>query len=228
MSVEEITDGIFRVDGKVATENLNPGEKVYDEDLKKVDGVEYRFWNPYKSKPAAAFQKRISDFPIKEGEEVLYLGVGDGTTASHFSDIVGEEGVIIGVDIADKAFENFMDLCEKRDNLIPVLEDANNPGMYSEYVPGGDEESGEVDVIYQDIAQREQTEILIKNVEKYLKDGGKFVLMVKARSIDVTRPPGDIFEEQKKMLKSRGYKIEEIKRLDPFEKDHAIIIGSKD
>ncbi len=227
MSVEEITDGVYKVDGRIATKNLNPGEEVYGEKLKKVKGEEYRFWNPYKSKPAAAFQKNLTDFPVKRGKKVLYLGVGDGTTASHLSDIVGEEGIIIGVDIAEKAFENFMDLCEKRDNIVPVLADANNPGIYSEYVPGENEEEGEVDVIYQDIAQREQTEILVKNIEKYLKDGGKFVLMVKARSIDVTRESKQIFEEEKEKLKRSGYKIKEFKELYPFEKGHAMIIGEK-
>lgn len=221
MDIEKITEGVYRVDGKIATVNSVPGTKVYGEKLKKADGEEYRLWSPYRSKPSAAFMKGLKKFPIKEGSKVLYLGVGDGTTASHLSDIVKESGLIIGVDIAEKAFEKFMGLCDQRENLIPVLADANKPGEYSEYVPG------EVDVVYQDIAQKEQAEILMKNLDKYLKDGGRFVYMVKSRSIDVSKAPSKIFKEERKKLEDRGFKIDLVKKLGPFEKDHAMIMGRK-
>lgn len=222
MSMKKITDGVFKINGKVATKSFNPGKKVYNEKVKKIDGKEYRLWNPYKSKPSAAFQKNLQEFPVKKGKEILYLGVGDGTTASHFSDIIRDKGIIIGVDIAQKAFENFFELCEDRENLIPVLSDANNPEEYEEYVP-----SKGVDVVYQDIAQKEQTKILLKNIDKYLKKDGFFVFMVKSRSIDVTKNPKEIFNLQLEELKRNGCKITKFKRLDPFEKDHAMIIGRK-
>ncbi|MFW5902707.1 MAG: fibrillarin-like rRNA/tRNA 2'-O-methyltransferase [archaeon] len=222
MSMKKITDGVFKINGKIATKNLDQGKKVYGEKLVKKDKVEYRFWNPYKSKPSAAFQKGLQDFPVKKGKEVLYLGVGDGTTASHFSDIIRDTGIIIGVDIAQKAFENFLELCENRRNLIPVLADANEPEEYEEYIP-----SEGVDVVYQDIAQKEQTRILLKNVDKFLKKDGLFVFMVKSRSIDVTKDPKEIFDLQLDELRKNGCEIIEFKRLDPFEKDHAMIIGKK-
>ncbi len=184
-----------------------------------MDGTEYRFWNPYRSKPAAGFKKGLQNFPIEEGSEVLYLGVGEGTTASHLSDIVKEDGLIIGVDISEKAIEKFMVLCEKRDNLIPVLNDANKPEDHERYVPG------EVDVVYQDLAQRGQTHILVKNIDMFLKDGGWFVYMVKARSIDVTKDPKEVFDEEIKKLKEEGLEIVEVRYLNPFEKDHAVIVG---
>lgn len=221
MDVKRITDGVYRVNGKIATENLYPGKKVYGEKTKTIDGTEYRLWNPYRSKPAAAFLKGLTDFPIKKDSKVLYLGVGEGTTASHFSDIVKADGLITGVDIAEKAFEKFIRLCENRKNLIPVLEDANNPDKFSGYVPG------KVDVIYQDLAQRGQADILIKNINRFLKDDGWFVYMVKSRSIDVTKDPKRVFKEEIKKIKSAGLNIVKDMYLDPFEKDHTMIMGKK-
>lgn len=217
--MERITNGVFEIEGKIATKNLYPGSTVYGEKTREVDGTEYRFWNPYRSKPAAAFKKGLKEFPVKEGKSILYLGVGEGTTASHLSDILREEGIIIGVDIAEKSIEKFMMLCEERKNLIPVLADANKPGKYEEYV------KEKVDVVYQDLAQRGQTDILVKNIERYLKKDGFFVYMVKARSIDVTKDPKKVFDEEISSLKEAGLEIEKVKYLHPFEKDHAMIIG---
>ena len=74
---------------QLATENLSPGFKVYGEELFRVGDVEYRAWNPYRSKLAAAIERGISEVPLKSGSKVLYLGAASGTTPSHVSDIVG-------------------------------------------------------------------------------------------------------------------------------------------
>jgi fibrillarin-like pre-rRNA processing protein len=39
---------------RLATRNLTPGRRVYGERLVKWGGAEYREWNPYRSKLAAA------------------------------------------------------------------------------------------------------------------------------------------------------------------------------
>ena len=54
--------------------------------------VEYRVWNPYRSKIAAAILGGVSDIYIRPGVKVLYLGAASGTTVSHVSDIVGQDG----------------------------------------------------------------------------------------------------------------------------------------
>jgi len=41
---------IIKFDGdkwKIATLNLAPGVKVYDEKIVEIDGKEYRIWNPF-------------------------------------------------------------------------------------------------------------------------------------------------------------------------------------
>ena len=92
----------IKVDGeeKLATVNLVPGNQVYNEKLVQYEGVECRIWNPFRSKLAAAIMNGLDDFPFVEKSDVLYLGVSTGTTISHISDIVGQNGIIFGIEHA--------------------------------------------------------------------------------------------------------------------------------
>ena len=81
---------------KLGTKNLVPGNAVYGERLVRFSGYEYRLWDPYRSKLAAAILKGLEIVPICPNYRVLYLGAASGTTASHVSDIVGEDGQISG------------------------------------------------------------------------------------------------------------------------------------
>ena len=56
--------------------------------------VEYRVWNPFRSKLAAAILGGIEKIHIKPGSKVLYLGAASGTTVSHVADIVGPVMII--------------------------------------------------------------------------------------------------------------------------------------
>ena len=51
--------------------------------------TEYRAWNPFRSKLAAAIVGGIEHIHMKPGSKVLYLGAASGTTVSHVSDLVG-------------------------------------------------------------------------------------------------------------------------------------------
>lgn len=55
--------------------------------------IEYRAWNPFRSKLAASIVGGVGDIHIKPGSKVLYLGAASGTTVSHVSDIVGAVSV---------------------------------------------------------------------------------------------------------------------------------------
>ncbi|MFH0987165.1 MAG: fibrillarin-like rRNA/tRNA 2'-O-methyltransferase [Candidatus Micrarchaeota archaeon] len=221
--MKEIFSGVFKIRGQFATQNLVTGRSVYGEKRVREGENEYRMWDPSRSKPAAAFFAGLKNFPIKKGCNILYLGIADGTTASHFSDIIGADGLIIGVDIASQPFEKLMRMCEQRENIIPVLADANHPEKYAEYV---DEIGGKVDIIYEDLAQKIQADILIKNAERFLKKGGYAIYMVKAPSIDVAAKPEDIFEKEMNKLQKAGFKVLEMRALDSrFQKDHACIVA---
>ncbi len=209
--------GVYQISGKtIATKNLARGISVYGEKIFCEQGEEFREWNPFRSKLAAAIRKGISQIGIKPGDVVLYLGASTGTTSSHVSDIVGEKGFIFALDFAPRVVRELVWVCESRKNMTALLEDASIPESYAERVT-------EVDAIYQDIAQKDQVEILIKNCRLFLKKGGFAILCVKARSIDVTKHPKNIFKEVKKKLEKEMI-IADYRELEPFEKDHAIFI----
>ncbi|HVP92352.1 MAG TPA: fibrillarin-like rRNA/tRNA 2'-O-methyltransferase, partial [Acidobacteriota bacterium] len=85
---------------RLATKNLTPRINVYGERLLRVEGVEYRVWDAFRSKLAAAILKNLQTVPIEPDHRVLYLGAASGTTASHVSDIVGEKGHVYCVEFA--------------------------------------------------------------------------------------------------------------------------------
>ncbi len=210
--MKEIFDGVYKDGNRIFTENLIPGKKVYNERLLRKGNKEYRSWNPYRSKMAAAILKGLKKFPINRKSNILYLGVASGTTASHFSDIV-REGMIYGIEVAFRPMKNFIKLCQERKNMLPILADANKPERYEAIVES-------VDVLYQDIAQKNQVEIFIKNMERFEPKHG--IIMVKARSIDISMKPNQVFEKVKQEIK-KHYEIEEAIKLAPYAKDHIAI-----
>jgi len=206
---------------KLATQNLTPGRSSYGERLVRFGGVEYRLWDPYRSKLAAAIHRHAKNNPIKPSEKILYLGSASGTTVSHVSDIVGENGKVYCVEFSARAMREFVDnLCSCRENLYPILADARFPERYPKLV-------GSVDVTYCDIAQVEQAKILSENADKYLMAKGWIMIAVKSRSIDVTKSPSDVYKGETLILENRGFEILETIRLEPYERDHAMIIGKK-
>ncbi len=186
------------------TKNLTPGETVYGEKIVKINGKEYREWNPYKSKFCACLLKGMKN-PIKDGMNILYLGAASGTTVSHLSDI-NPNGYIYAVEFSADPMKYLIFLAKKRKNIIPIFEDANKADY--EFVK-------KVDFLFQDIAQRNQVEIFNKNWDKYKPKKG--LLIIKARSIDVSANPNKVFRNIEKKIK---HKIIWASRLEPYEKDH--------
>ncbi len=220
MALNTLFEGVFGTDSLVMTKNLDKGRKAYGEELVSIQGTEYRVWNPYRSKLCAAIRNGLKELPLKRGSKVLYLGSAEGTTISHISDIVGKEGAVFGIDISAKAMRKFTYLCESRDNIIPVLADASGPESYAEYV--GD---FKIDLLYQDVSQKNQGEIFSKNAEMHLREGGYGMLAVKARSISPTRPLMEIVDSE--IEKVKGLKAVQKIPLKPFDKEHVMVIFRK-
>ena len=226
LDIQRVTqpfDGVYKflIDGHwyLATQNLTAGITFYGEQIYEYEGVEYRSWNPTRSKLSAAIMNGINTIPIMEGKKVLYLGVASGTTCSHISDIIGSIGHVWAVDFAPRSLRDFLDkVASHRTNVSPILGDARNPGQYSALVP-------EVNIIYADVAQPDQAEIVIENSRFFLEDNGWIMLCVKARSIDVRKKPKEIFTAQEKLLNEAGFRTVEVLGLEPYEKDHAMIIA---
>ena len=204
---------------KLATQNLVPGNQVYNEKLVQSKGVEYRIWNPFRSKLAAAIINGLKDFPFNQKSDVLYLGVSTGTTISHISDIVNQGGTIFGIEHASRVARDFLDrVASHRKNIVPIIQDARKPEeFFSVYK--------KVDAVYVDIAQPDQTNIAIENCKLYLKSGGYLLLVIKTRSIDVTKDPKGVIKSEIKKLESL-FEIKQTIDLHPYDKDHAMVVAT--
>ena len=219
MQVNKIGENVYQVDNNIATVNLTPGVQVYQEKLLEYEDMELRLWNPRRSKLAASIIKGLNTFPFKKDSKVLYLGASAGTTPSHISDIC-TDGRIYSVEFSPTMMRDFLDVSGKRENLLPILGDATRPSSYQHLVET-------VDIIYSDVAQTTQTKLFLDNFRIFSREDTIGILMIKARSIDVTMKPNDVFKQEKKHLKKGGLKVIEEIKLDPYEKDHMAFICEK-
>jgi len=212
----EFEDGSQRL----ATLNLAPGIKVYGEQLVNFGDREFRVWNPYRSKLAGAILKEIDVMPITRGSRVLYLGAAAGTTPSHVSDIIGDKGVLYGVEFAPRVMREFLErVAAYRRNVIPILADAQFPQKYLHIV------GEKVDVIYADIAQPFQSKIVVENALFYLKKNGAVMQAIKAMSIDVTKEPSETYKREISYLEDNGFEILDVVHLEPYDVAHAFVVA---
>ncbi|CAJ1061856.1 rRNA 2'-O-methyltransferase fibrillarin [Xyrichtys novacula] len=218
-------EGVFICRGKedaLVTKNMVVGESVYGEKRMSVEEgetkTEYRAWNPFRSKLAAAILGGIDQIHIKPGAKVMYLGAASGTTVSHVSDIVGPEGLVYAVEFSHRSGRDLLNVAKKRTNIIPIIEDARHPHKYRMLV-------GMVDVIFADVAQPDQTRIVALNAHNFLKNGGHFVISIKANCIDSTAAPEAVFASEVKKMSAENMKPQEQLTLEPYERDHAVVVG---
>lgn len=220
MSKKPDSQEVLWIKGRPATANLIPGEKVYGEYLVRNRDIEYRIWDHTRSKPAAALKNGLKNFPLEEGMKVLYLGIASGTTASHFSDIVGRNGIIYGVDISERVLRQIIPLAEKRGNIAPILGDSRKPEEYEGLI------LEKVDLVFEDVASDDQIPILIRNCDKFLRLGGYAIIAIKSQSIDVIKKPKEVYREALAELE-KHFEILEKVELDPYEKHHMFVVMRK-
>ncbi|RKO95748.1 YDL014Wp-like protein [Caulochytrium protostelioides] len=200
-----------------------PGESVYGEKRISVETpeggkVEYRVWNPFRSKLAAGILGGLDHIHIKPGAKVLYLGAASGTSVSHVSDIVGPEGLVYAVEFSHRPGRDLINMAKKRTNIIPIIEDARHPSKYRMLI-------GMADVIFADVAQPDQARIITMNAHMFLKAAGHIVISIKANCIDSTVDAATVFAREVKELQQEKIKPQEQITLEPYERDHAIVVG---
>jgi len=218
-------EGVFIASGKedaLCTRNFDPGNSVYGEKRidHEVDGVktEYRAWNPFRSKLGAAILGGVENIWMKPGSKVLYLGAASGTTVSHVSDLVGPEGKVYAVEFSPRSGRDLINVAQKRTNIVPIIEDARHPLKYRMLVPM-------VDCVFADVAQPDQTRIVAINSSHFLKQGGHFVISIKASCIDSTAKPEAVFQAEVNKMKAEKMKPREQLTLEPYERDHCVVTG---
>lgn len=206
---------------------MTPGHSVYGEKRISIgttnaqgeeEKVEYRVWNPFRSKLAAGILGGLDDIHIRPGGKVLYLGAASGSSVSHVSDIVGPEGVVYAVEFSHRSGRDLIGMAKLRTNVIPIVEDARHPQKYRMLVQM-------VDVIFADVAQPDQARIIALNAHHFLKNGGAIVISIKANCIDSTAPAAQVFASEVNIMRKEGIKPKEQLTLEPYERDHAIVVG---
>ncbi|MCL2146159.1 MAG: fibrillarin-like rRNA/tRNA 2'-O-methyltransferase [Methanomassiliicoccaceae archaeon] len=205
---------VYSENNKLYTLSSNPEVRVYGEKLMKVSGQEYREWNPRKSKLAAYIKAGGEVFPIKSDSRILYLGASSGTTASHISDIA-VDGKIYCVEFAPRMFRDLVNTCAARPNMIPILGDATDPEGYQFAV-------GLLDLVYADVAQKRQAEIIANNMDFFNADMG--MVAIKARSEDVASEPSEVYKASENKLRERGFEILDSRDLEPYENAHSMMV----
>ena len=177
----------------------------------------FREWEPKHSKLAAYIKKGGKRVPVERNSRVLYLGAANGTTAGHVADIA-QDGTVYCVEVSPRSFRDLVTACGGRRNMLPILANARRPETYGHVV-------GKVDVVYQDIAQRDQVEIFLTNIGRFLVPGGLGMLMLKSRSVDVSRDPRTVFDEVWRRLGAEsGITTLEMVSIGQFQRDHAAFL----
>ncbi|MEL9998870.1 MAG: fibrillarin-like rRNA/tRNA 2'-O-methyltransferase [Thermoplasmata archaeon] len=203
---------VFEQNGNFYTRNIIKGDS-FGEKLIRIGGQEYRHWDPYRSKLAAAMKKGLKNFPFKEESVILYLGASFGNTVSFISDVCSR-GKIFAVEISYKPFSSLLKIATLRKNIFPIMNDAAMPEKFAHLVE-------KPEIIYQDIAQKNQVDIFIKNL-RFFNPKYAF-LSLKTRAIDTVSSPEKVLHMEKEKLENV---IETIK-LDPYAIDHYMLVVIK-
>jgi len=172
----------------------------------------WRRWAAGRSKLGAMLERDM-ETGLAGGEAVLYLGAAAGTTASHVADFAGP---VYAVEFAARPMRDLLEVAADRGRLIPLLEDARRPETYAHVVEP-------VDVVIQDVATRGQARVALEN-RRFLRESGRLLLAVKARSEDVTRAPEAVFESVLDQL-AGSYEVLETERLDPLHDAHLGVVA---
>lgn len=208
--------GVFREGRDLYTVNATPGVRVYGETLRTVAGIEYRQWDPFRSKLAAWLLRGAPARTLNGVRSALYLGGAHGTTVSHLSDLWPEASLFV-VEKSPTSFPRLLALARRRSNVLPILADAQLPERYRADV-------GSVDFLYQDVAQRNQTQIFIENARACLAPGRSGVLMLKVRSVTQRGPSAAIVRAARDAIRSEGASVRSETTIAPFSREHVALL----
>tara|TARA_B110001454_G_scaffold187155_1_gene184372 strand:- start:1256 stop:1993 length:738 start_codon:yes stop_codon:yes gene_type:complete len=189
---------------QLVTKNLVKGTKMYGEKIIMVNGEEFLEWNPYNCKLAAAIRNGLQILPIIKNSKIICICGKAETTISHISDIVYDGSVFVVGDNNKNDLLKNLDIVRK--NIISVS-DNQFEQLYSTSI------TKKIDVLYVDIPQFDQMELVVKKYSSLLKTGGFLMLTIKKDENPVFESDSvGWFAEQKSGLT----KIQEqIKKLKP-------------
>lgn len=176
--------GVRREGRSLWTRNAVRGVSVRGERRKTDSRIEWRAWDPTRSKVAAALLRTTED-PSKllpqTGATVLYLGASYGSTCSHIHDqTCGAQnhhgGQVVAVEISPRAVRDLSELASIRPGLVPVLGDARQASQVAPYI------RSQADWLHQDLSIADQAETFVRMAGEFLRPGGVGLLSLKAAS----------------------------------------------
>ncbi|MHA2182172.1 MAG: fibrillarin-like rRNA/tRNA 2'-O-methyltransferase, partial [Promethearchaeota archaeon] len=174
----------------------------------------------FRSKIAALILENPTNDFLSDDLNCLYLGASSGTTISHLSDIV-TNGIIYGIEFADRSIRQLIQNTSRRKNIIPIFEDARYPEKYAKSI------FSKIDLVYQDVSQPNQAEIALNNSNYYLNDNGLLILAVKSQSIDSIQKSEYIYAQEKSILEKGGYEIVESINIHKYAANHIVLLVKK-
>lgn len=196
----------FEDKGNLLTQSKD-GKSIYGEQVTNRGGKYYRVFSPLRSKLSSSMRLGVKP-DIRKGDHMLYLGAGAGTTASHISDSLSD-GSIFAVEFAPVPFIKLTSLSGIKENIFPILSDAQKPEMYGLFVD-------KVDIVYQDVSQPNQIEIFANNMDYFGSQRG--ILMLKTFSL---RSDFSIDKEIKKI--KDNFSVQQVKDISRFHRGHYAI-----
>ncbi len=196
----------FEDKGNLLTQSKD-GKSIYGEQVTNRGGKYYRVFSPLRSKLSSSMRLGLKP-DLRKGDHMLYLGAGAGTTASHISDSLSD-GSIFAVEFAPVPFIKLTSLAGIKENIFPIISDAQKPEMYGLFVD-------KVDIVYQDVSQPNQIEIFANNMDYFGSQRG--ILMLKTFSL---RSDFSIEKEIKKI--KDNFSVQQVKDISRFHRGHYAI-----
>jgi len=217
--------GIRREGRSLWTRNAVRGVSVRGERRKTDARIEWRFWDPSRSKVAAALLRTANDpsqLLPETGSTCLYLGASFGSTVSYIHDQVcgagnHHGGQVVAVEIAPRAMRDLSELASIRPGLVPVLGDARQPQTVAPYI------RGKADWMHQDLSIADQAETFVRMAGAFLRPGGTGLLSLKAASERSSDGDDDSrFAKAARILRESNLDVIERINLKGLEEQHLV------
>ena len=217
--------GVRREGRSLWTRNAVRGVSVRGERRKTDARIEWRAWDPSRSKVAAALLRTANDpsqLLPETGSTCLYLGASFGSTVSYIHDQVcgagnHHGGQVVAVEIAPRAMRDLSELSSIRPGLVPVLGDARQPQTVAPYI------RGKADWMHQDLSIADQAETFVRMAGAFLKPGGTGLLSLKAASERSSDGDDDSrFAKAARILRESNLDVIERIDLKGLEEQHVV------
>ncbi len=174
-------------------------------------------WDPYRSKIKAAIENGLSETYLRV-QRILYIGAAHGYTISH---LYAHPMEIYAVEKSHEMMRAFIKTAEEIPNVLPILADAAAPDSFAQHIPE------QVDIIFQDIAQKDQVGIFVLNCKRFLNPYGVGLLALKARAVNSTAEAAVVYADTRQRLEKEGMTIVQEISLEPYQKQHRLYVVHK-